>query len=119
MNEALEFLENHKNMIIEHNGDFIVLECLKVYSVCKQALIKAQKQEKALEILKKHFNFTFDDKHGMLIICIQAKEDEDTYDTSACANIQYLSYNPNVYNKNAQEEFNLLKEVLENEAKKG
>ena len=52
--EALECLEKHKNMLIENNGDFIAFECLKVYQVCKQALLKQQEQEKVTEIIKEY-----------------------------------------------------------------
>lgn len=54
--EALKWLEKSKNIIIEDNGDFITFDCLKVYSVCEQALIKAQEQEKALKELIKLIN---------------------------------------------------------------
>lgn len=111
MSKALDALE-----LIGYLKDYhlhAVPYCNWLYEI-EEYILKAQKQEKALEILKKFFNITFDDKHGMLIICIQAKEDEDTYDTSACANIQFLSYNPNVYNENAKEEFEILKNVLDN-----
>lgn len=77
-NKALECLENHKNMMIENNGDFIAFECLKIYSVCKQALLKAQEQEKVLEILKEKplsllvfKTFKIYDKDGVLEIDYQ------------------------------------------------
>jgi len=54
--EAMKWLEKSKNIIIEDNGDFITFDCLKVYSVCEQALIKAQEQEKALKELIKLIN---------------------------------------------------------------
>lgn len=76
-----------------------------------------EKELKTLEILKKHFNFKFNDTGDMFLVSIQSKEDEDTWDTTACANIKLLSYNPNIYNENAKDEFDTLKEVLENEKK--
>lgn len=115
--ELLEELKELHELAYGNEETSWKIDEIRMSSHIKQALIKSQKQEKALEILKRHFNFTFDDKHNMLIIAIQAKEDEDTYDTTACTNIQFLGYNPNVYNENAKEEFNLLKEVLCNEAK--
>ena len=74
----------------------------------EQALLKAQKEHKALEIIKKHFNIKLDvetELNGNVwgrLVSIQAKEDKDTWDTTASANI--VDY---------KEEFNLLKEVLE------
>ena len=51
--EALKWLEKSKNIIIEDNGDFITFDCLKVYSVCEQALLKAQEQEKENAYIEK------------------------------------------------------------------
>jgi len=92
--EALKWLEKSKNIIIEDNGDFITFDCLKVYSVCEQALIKAQEQEKVLEILK--------------------KKEIDTFMLMLCDNVE--QYNSGLKNKPnrqlTQEEFDLLKRWL-------
>ena len=67
-----------------------------------------EKSLKALEIIKKHFIIKLEEEtelNGNIwgrLVSIQAKEDKDTWDTTASANI--VDY---------KEEFNLLKEVLE------
>lgn len=67
-----------------------------------------EKSLKALEAIRKHFNFKFEEETELngnvwgRLVSIQAKDDADTWDTTACANI--VDY---------KEEFDLLKEVLE------
>ena len=68
-----------------------------------------EKSLKALEAIKKYFIFKFDkeeDSGGVwaLLVSIQAKEDEGTWDTTASTNIV-----------DHEEDFEILKEVLGNE----
>lgn len=72
-------------------------------SVIKNSLIKTQKMQKVLEILKKHFNFKFVVDGFMLLVLIQSKQDEGDWDCTACANLA-----------NYKEEYDLLKEWLNN-----
>lgn len=66
-----------------------------------------EKSLKALEIIKKHFIIKISEEtelNGNIwgrLVSIQSKEDEGTWDTTACANL--VDY---------KEEFNLLKEVI-------
>lgn len=90
---------------LKFQSDSIDFDKLEI--ICKKA--------EALDIFKKYFNFKFDEINDMLLISIQAKEDENEYDCTACANIKLLSYNPNIYNENAKEEFDFLKDVLKDE----
>ena len=80
----------------------------KDYENIKQALLKAEKEHKALEIIKKHFIIKMSEETELngnvwgRLVRIQSKEDEGTWDTTAIANI--VDY---------KEDFDLLKEVLE------
>ena len=110
MNKGLEALNYLYN-------DLRLMKCLGVveeakvksaYECLKQALLKAQEQEKALEIIKKHFIIKLEEETDLngnvwgRLVSIQSKEDEGTWDTTACANIV-----------NCKEDFDLLEKVLE------
>jgi hypothetical protein len=79
----------------------------------KNKLLKAQEQEKVLEIIKKHFNIrllveeTKDDGVWGRLVMIQSKQDEGTWDTTATANV--VDY---------KEEFELLKAYFEKNIQK-
>lgn len=61
--QALEWLEKSKNMMILNNSDFIAFDCLKVYSVCKQALLKLDFLEDAMDLPTNCFS-TFKNRNG-------------------------------------------------------
>lgn len=117
--QRMEYFVNETMGIKTFNQSGWHIEGTDDYELVEQTLLKAQKTKKVLEILKKYFNFNFHNSTDMLLICIQAKEDEDTYDTTACANINFLSYNPNIYNKEAKYEYDLLKEIFEGSENNG
>ena len=102
--ECLEALEQDikDRIILAEDGQ------LKLCAVIKQALLKAEKEHKALEIIKKHFIIRMSEEAELngnvwgRLVRIQSKEDEGTWDTTAIANI--VDY---------KEDFDLLKEVLE------
>jgi len=65
---------------------------------------KLERQEKVLNIIKKHFNITFDDLDWGKLVNIQAKEDDGEWDCTATADL--IDY---------KEDFDALKEWLKDE----
>lgn len=106
--EALDDLEKVNDYLSDvYDYKEIKEELRKDIENIKQALLKAEKEHKALEAIKEYFIFKFDKEEDLggnvwgLLVSIQSKEDEGTWDTTASANL--AGY---------EEEFNLLKEVL-------
>lgn len=97
--DALYCLENIRKDIYDFYTDF-----LDDISIIKQALIKAQENEKVLNIIKKHFNIKFDDLDWGKLVNIQAKEDDGEWDCTATADL--IDY---------QEDFDVLRKWLEND----
>ena len=99
MSKALEALERIEN---EYSIDEAVFY--------KEDFNQIRKELKALEIIKEHFIIRMSEEAELngnvwgRLVRIQSKEDEGTWDTTAIANI--VDY---------KEDFDLLKEVLNNE----
>lgn len=102
-NEALNWLEKSKNMMIENNGDFIAFECLKVYNVCKQALVKAQGQEKVLKIIK---------EKNVDIATLKESKTLEEYNRNAWKVEHYGKFKDVYRLQLIQEEFDLVKEMM-------
>ena len=123
--EALKALD--RNIVVIREKDYTIIEQallnVQVLEKENQELIKKadcclwkecnkisqenEKLKKAIEIIKKHFIIKLEedtDLNGNVwgrLVSIQSKEDEGTWDTTACANIV-----------NCKEDFDLLEEVL-------
>jgi len=126
--EALNWLEKSKNMMIENNGDFIAFECLKVYSVCKQTLLKAQEQEYENKVLRacirdweddyEHLKYAFETSEKVFKII-----KEKPFESASAINyikinndnpkmLDYEHYCMTIKEKVLEEEFDLLKEMI-------
>lgn len=104
--ESLEMLER---VNVRLNTDLDRAIWNKQYNTIKQALLKAQKEHKALEILKEHIKFeddgieTYTDDLKNLVTKFMIRL--ESKDTGATFHIHL----------DTKEEINTLKEVLENE----
>lgn len=67
-------------------------------------ILKAQENEKVLNIIKKFFNIKFDDLDWGKLVYIQAKEDDGEYDCTATADLT-----------DYKEDFDALRKWLEND----
>lgn len=99
MSKELEYLEEIKSYFpfvdLGKGKEYV---CEKEFNVIKQALLKAEKEHKALEIIKeKECDIRW------FKYCIKVNSEVETYNNGL----------PEYYEKLTQEEFNLLKEVLE------
>ena len=92
--EPSEALKCFENMQYRIASNISTIE----YTTIKQALLKAQKEHKALEIIKEK-----ECDMRWLKFCIKGNAEVETYNNGL----------PEYYEKLPEEEFNLLKEVLE------
>ena len=98
--EALECLEEMAKYRIEYSEYLMPIKDINEYKTIKQALLKAQKQEKALEIIKKKAV----NVNTLISSIIGAIEPLEFYNEKVSTNL-----------KLTKQEFELLKEVLRNE----
>lgn len=100
--DRLEEFEKENQELIKKKADC----CL--WKDCNKISQENEKLKKAIEIIKKHFIIKLEEETDLngnvwgRLVSIQSKEDEGTWDTTACANIV-----------NCKEDFDLLEEVLE------
>lgn len=106
MSKGLENLEIIKS-IQTNNYDRRINDYKSVNEEYEYEIEIIEKELKALDIIKKHFIIKLEeeiDLNGNVwgrLVSIQSKEDEGTWDTTACANIV-----------NCKEDFDLLEEAL-------
>lgn len=106
MTKDLEVLEIIKS-IQTNNYDRRINDYTSVNEECEYEISIIEKELKALEIIKKHFIIKLEEETDLngnvwgRLVSIQSKEDEGTWDTTACANIV-----------NCKEDFDLLEEML-------
>lgn len=106
--DRLEELEKENQELKEENQELIKKSDCCLWKECNKISQENAKLKNAIEIIKKHFIIKLEEETDLngnvwgRLVSIQSKEDEGTWDTTACANIV-----------NCKEDFDLLKEVLE------